>query len=102
MIDSGESSAQTAVREVREEGGVDARIIGQLQTIRYFFRRGERRIVKTVDFYLMTYEGGDPALHDDEVEEAEWHPLSEPERLTYDSERKVVEEAATLVQTSAI
>ena len=89
-IDHGESSRHAAVREVREEGGVDARIMADLGPIRFFYQMGGRRFAKTVDFYLMTYEGGDPADHDHEVKEARWFPMNQIERLAFDSERSVV------------
>lgn len=92
-IDRGETSEQAAVREVREEGGVHARIIEDLGPIHFWYQMGGRKYAKTVDFYLMLYESGDPADHDHEVEEARWLPLSDGQRLAFETERSLVAKA---------
>jgi 8-oxo-dGTP pyrophosphatase MutT (NUDIX family) len=92
-IDRGESAEKAAVREVREEGGVDASIVADLGEIRYFYRMAGRAYAKTVRFYLMSYQAGDPADHDQEVQEAAWFPLDEADRLTFKSEQELVEKA---------
>jgi 8-oxo-dGTP pyrophosphatase MutT (NUDIX family) len=89
-IDRGETSEQAALREVREEGGVDARILMPLGPIHFFYHMNGRRYSKTVDFYLMAYEGGDPSNHDHEVQEARWLPLTEGDRLAFPTERSLI------------
>lgn len=96
-IDPGETPPQTAVREVREEGGVVARIVADLGPISFFYQMQGRRYAKTVDFYLMAYESGSPADHDHEVQEARWFPLAQGSRLAFPTERKLVEMANELV-----
>ena len=44
------------------------------------YRRGGRRIAKTVHFYLCEFEAGDTADHDHEVDDARWMPLREARR----------------------
>lgn len=96
-IDAGENARETAVREVREEGGVEAEIECDLGPIQFFYQRGAQRFMKTVDFYLMRYRGGDPADHDHEVSEACWFPLANPGILAFESERGLVIKAAEVV-----
>ena len=55
----GETSEAAALREVREETGLEARIVRPLDTIEYFFRAGDTLIQKRVDFYLMEYVAGE-------------------------------------------
>jgi 8-oxo-dGTP pyrophosphatase MutT (NUDIX family) len=86
--DGAESAADAALREVREETGVDATLVEKLGDIRYWYMRGGRRIAKVVSFYLLDYVSGELADHDHEVEHAEWMPLEDAaRRLTYRGER---------------
>lgn len=99
-IDRGESPQETAVREVREEGGVNAEIVADLGPIKFVYQRGPRRFAKTVDFYLMRYVSGDPADHDHEVSEARWFPLGDATILAFETERGVVRLAEAALQES--
>ena len=93
-VDPGETPAQAAEREVREEAGITAKLVGQLGEVRYWYQRDGRRIPKLVTFFLFDYVGGDVADHDHEVEEARWIPLARAMReLTYKGEREMVERA---------
>jgi 8-oxo-dGTP pyrophosphatase MutT (NUDIX family) len=96
--DPGESAEDAAVREVREEAGIETAIVQELDDIRYWYvRRGERRL-KIVRFFLLRHLSGSVRDHDDEVASAAWIPLAEaPDRLSYRGEREVAALAATLV-----
>jgi 8-oxo-dGTP pyrophosphatase MutT (NUDIX family) len=86
--DGAESPADAALREVREETGVDATLVEKLGDIRYWYMRGGRRIAKVVSFFLLDYVSGELEDHDHEVEHAEWMGLDEAaRRLTYKGER---------------
>jgi 8-oxo-dGTP diphosphatase len=86
--DGEESAADTALREVREETGVDATLVEKLGDIRYWYMREGRRIAKVVSFFLLDYVSGELEDHDQEVEHAEWMALGEAaRRLTYKGER---------------
>jgi 8-oxo-dGTP pyrophosphatase MutT (NUDIX family) len=90
----GESDEQTAAREVREETGVEARIVERLGDVEYWYRRGGLRVFKTVGYYLCDYVSGDTADHDDEVDEARWMPLERARtELSYPGERRIIERA---------
>ncbi len=90
-IDPGETELQAAAREVREETGVEVEVVQELGEVRYFYRRQGRVVPKAVVFYLFRYLSGDPADHDEEVEEARWMGLGEAQRaLTYEGEREMV------------
>ena len=94
----GESPEQTAAREVREETGVVARVRDPLGQVDYSYRRGGRRIDKTVHFYLFDYETGDTADHDHEVDDARWIPLRQARRrLSYPGERAMIDRALSIL-----
>lgn len=90
LIDPGESAAEAATREVREETGLDAVLVEKLDDVRYWYQRPGERVFKIVSFFLFRYRSGSVRDHDHEVEAVEWVPLAEaPERLSYRGERAV-------------
>ncbi len=94
--DPGESLEETALREVQEETGVEARVVDDLGHIEYWFSRPQDgvRYHKRVYHYLMEPMGGDPSLHDHEFDWVAWMPLDEAlGALSYRNEVDVVERA---------
>ena len=92
--EEGEPPEATAQREVREETGVEARVLERLGDVRYRYRRRGVRVDKTVGFYLCEYVGGDTADHDHEVDDARWMPIEQARtELTYPGEREMIERA---------
>jgi 8-oxo-dGTP pyrophosphatase MutT (NUDIX family) len=90
-LDGDETEAQAAVREVREEGGVDAELIEPLGDVRYHYRRDGRLIAKRVRFFLFEFRSGRVEDHDHEIEDARWVPLEQAVgELTYPGERDMV------------
>jgi 8-oxo-dGTP pyrophosphatase MutT (NUDIX family) len=86
--EDGESPADAALREVREEAGVEATVREKLGDVRYWYQRDGVRVSKTVTFFLLDYVAGEPDDHDHEVEHARWIALDEAARaLTYKGER---------------
>jgi 8-oxo-dGTP pyrophosphatase MutT (NUDIX family) len=86
--DVGESTADAARREVREETGLEAELLEKLGDIRYWYARDGDKVMKIVSFFLFRYRSGSVSDHDHEVEAAGWIPLEEaPERLAYKGER---------------
>jgi 8-oxo-dGTP pyrophosphatase MutT (NUDIX family) len=101
--DSGETLEETALRETREETGLEVEIEAPVTSIRYFFVRGSTRFHKTVHFFLMRPIGGHLELHDEEFDEVRWAPMSEAlALLTHPTERSVVERAAALIEASDV
>jgi 8-oxo-dGTP pyrophosphatase MutT (NUDIX family) len=97
-IDEGESPEQTAVREVREEAGLEAEVVGPLDVIAYqyvsTYEEEPARVHKRVHMFLLRYAGGSTDDHDDEVIEARWVEIGEAERmLAFKDEQRMVAKA---------
>jgi 8-oxo-dGTP pyrophosphatase MutT (NUDIX family) len=89
--ENGESGADAALREIREETGLEAALVDKLGDVRYWYQRDGKRIAKVVSFFLFEHVSGDPGGDPFEVEEARWLPLEEAEReLSYRGEREMV------------
>jgi 8-oxo-dGTP pyrophosphatase MutT (NUDIX family) len=98
-IEDDETMERAAIREVREETGLDAEIEASLGETRYFYVWEDQRIRKTVHFFLMRHLGGDVGDRDDEMEEVRWFPLDRAlKRAAYRGEREVLERAAELLR----
>lgn len=95
-VEEGERVQDTALREVREETGLEGTVVTKLGDITYWYmnktREGESiRIFKRVYFFLLRYSKGDVRRHEEEVEEASWVPIGEAmKRLAYPTEQKMM------------
>lgn len=97
-IDKKETTRQTALREVKEEGGVKAEIIEKIGQTQYFFVLKGEKIFKTVTFYLMRYLGDTRKGHDWEVEEAIFVPYKEAlEKLSFKDDKEILKKARSLL-----
>lgn len=98
----GESMEQTALREVREETGVEVETEGVVGDIRYWFSRPQEgvRYYKTVRHFLFRPVGGDTSKHDHEFDEVRWFPIDEALRLmTYRNEGRILRQAIEMAET---
>jgi len=103
-IDPGETKEQAALREVKEEAGVDAQIQEYLGGVTIFYINDEKeKVRKTSHFFLMKYLSGDPAKdHGWEVENTAWLPAEEAiKKLDYPGEKKIVERAEQILIKTA-
>lgn len=98
QIEPGETQEQAAVREVREETGLDAKIEASLGTTRYFYVWDGVRVRKAVHFFLMRHTGGQIGERDHEMEDVQWFPLAAAlKAAAYRGERGVLARAAELL-----
>jgi 8-oxo-dGTP pyrophosphatase MutT (NUDIX family) len=107
LIGPGESAAETAVREIAEETGLEARFVEKLGDVRYVYTWEGERVFKVVSFFLLRYSRGRlgdlPAAFRHEVAEARWLPLNDaPRLLSYKGEREMAERALQICAKRAV
>ncbi|MGE5507631.1 MAG: NUDIX hydrolase [Chitinophagales bacterium] len=98
-LEPGETPEEAALREVREETGLEARIVAPLGETSYHYRREGETLLrpKKVIWYLMAL--GVPRenlalLTEEGLMEAAWLPLDEmAARLTWQGDKGIVEKA---------
>lgn len=98
-----ESLQKAALREVAEEGGVEAKIIQKIGSEKIFFKHPARGLIlKFVTYYLMEWQRDLPEGHDDETSEIAWLRYEDArKRLGYSGEKKILDKAKTLLASLA-
>ena len=100
--DRGETIEETALREVREESGLDVEIVRPIGTIDYWFAVPGERVHKIVHFFLMRAHGGDVSRHDHEYDDVRWVSVADARRmLTYDTYRDMLDRAIAAAREAA-
>ena len=102
IVDPGETPEVTAVREVREEAGIQTELLELIDTVEYWYQRVQYhkhiRYHKFVHFYLLQYRAGSVKDHDHEIAEAKWVSFEKAiEMLEFRTERNVVTKARSLL-----
>ncbi len=95
-IDEGENPEEAALREVREEGGIKAKITDKLSTIKIFFTdaaSGEK-IMKFITYFVMSYESDTEEGFDNETQEVRWVSKENAlQMLAYANEKQLLKAA---------
>ena len=93
-VEAGETLEQAAVREVQEEGGVNASITAALAPTRYTNDRGEQR---QIHWYAMHTGSARPLLEDTFAEGGFFAPERASQMLSYPEDRQLLLEALALL-----
>jgi 8-oxo-dGTP pyrophosphatase MutT (NUDIX family) len=102
LVGPGEQPADCALREVAEETGLRARLLGKLGDVRYVYTWEREQIFKVVSFFLLRYGSGRlgdiPPEHAHEVADVRWLPLQEaPQLLAYKGEKEMAGKALAVL-----
>lgn len=92
-----------ALRETREEGGVEAEIVKKIGSEKIFFRHPERGLIlKFITYYLMKWKKDLPEGFGEETSEVVWLPYNEArKKLSYGGEKKILDNAKELLASLA-
>lgn len=94
--EAGETAIETAVREVKEEVGLQTEPVVFLDTIEFWYwdtyRKTPHELVhKMVDFFLLRITGGELSATSHEVDGVAWFTIEQAEdALTFEGERGIV------------
>jgi mutator protein MutT len=104
LIDKGETSAEAALREVREEAGIETEVVELIDKVEYwYYSKGSARRIrfhKYVYFYLLKYRSGSAEDHDREVNEARWVDIDTGQNmLAFKSEKNAVGRAKEMIKS---
>lgn len=96
-IEEGQTTKEAALREVKEEGGVEAEIIDKIGVSKYVYTLKGEKIFKVVTIFLMKYLSGNPEDHDWEVKEAGWFSPEEAlKKLSFSQDKQLLKQALLL------
>ena len=98
-LEAGETSEQAALRELKEETGLDGVLLpGFKETIHYFFKREGKTIYKEVTFFIAEAKDGKVMLSDEHIG-FEWLPFEKAmEKLTYKTAKDILQKAVKHVK----
>ena len=98
-VDEGEKLEEAAIREVREEGGVEAKVIKKLKTIKIFFKDKGELVMKFITYFVMEYESDVLGGFGEETAETKWVTEEEAtELLAHKNERESLHKALIVLE----
>lgn len=100
IVEPGEKSGETALREVKEETGIKAKLIAKIpEPETYVYQSEGTKIFKRVVYFLMEYVSGKTEDHSFEMEEVVWLPYKEAlKRLQFKGAKEVLKKARKLLE----
>ena len=97
--ESGESIEHAALREIREETGLEAELLALAGISAYTLAGSGKPRPKTVRLYLARVVGGSLSARDGERVDVEWLSIEEAsQRLKHDRDRAILRQAAALIE----
>ena len=96
-MEAGETEQETALREVKEETGVDVEVISDKRyTLEYTVENGN---LKEVIYFIAKKIGGEEKAQETEVSAIRWLAFDEAvEMLTYDNSKELLRKAINFIE----
>ena len=99
-IDKGENSPQAALREVKEEGGVETKIIKKIGSSSYFYVFENTKCFKTVTYFLMEITKKTKEGHDEEIDEVKYEEFEKAhELLSFKDDKGILKKAKEILES---
>lgn len=103
LVGKSEPVEAAAMREVREETGLETEMVAPIDTVEYWYfstsRGGRVRFHKFVHFFLLRYKSGKTDDHDHEVNEARFFEITRAqEMLAFANEKRIVARAREMIE----
>lgn len=99
-IDKGEKTIEAALREVKEEGGVEIKIIQKIGSSSYFYVFEDTKCFKTVTYFLMEVIKKTKEGHDEEIDEVTFREFEKAyELLTFKDDKGILKKAKEILES---
>jgi len=90
----------TAIREVKEEAGIKAKIIQKIGTTKIFYTKNGERFIKYITFYLMRWEKDLAEGFGFETSEIGWFTFNEAQKkLKFKNEKEIFRKAKKIIDS---
>jgi 8-oxo-dGTP diphosphatase len=93
-LNEGENSKDAAVREVKEETGLDVEVLEKIGDHKYVFTFQGEKIFKVVSMFLMKIVGGELKIQADELLDAQWFEVEDAlKKLSFSQDKALLKKA---------
>lgn len=100
QIDKGEKTTEAALREVKEEGGVETKILEKIGSSSYFYVFEDTKYFKTVTYYLMKIIKKTKEGHDEEIDKVIYKEFDKAhELLTFKADKSILKKAKEMLES---
>ena len=100
QIDKAEKTIEAAQREVKEEGGVETKIIEKIDSSSYFYVFNDTKCFKTVTYFLMKVIKKTKEGHDQEIDEVSFQEFEKAHKLlTFKNDKNILKKAKEILES---